>query len=53
MHGHYSVSGRFVSNIDGTDCSRQDIDVAKLFYRILKTFTTMETMTNAFQPMNG
>jgi len=50
---HYSERGmvfRFVSNIDGTDFAEavQDLDPAEtLFIVSSKTFTTLETMTNA------
>jgi len=50
---HYSersLSFRFVSNVDGTDFAEavQDIDAAEtLFIISSKTFTTIETMTNA------
>src|SRR3954468_3978811 len=50
---HYSqrdLDFRFVSNIDGTDFAEavQDIDPAEtLFIISSKTFTTLETMTNA------
>jgi len=50
---HYSHPGltfRFVSNIDGTDFSEatRDLDAAEtLFVIASKTFTTLETMTNA------
>jgi len=50
---HYSerdMSFRFVSNIDGTDFAEavRDLDhVATLFVVSSKTFTTLETMTNA------
>ena len=50
---HYSeraISFRFVSNIDGTDFAEavHDIDPAEtLFIISSKTFTTLETMTNA------
>ena len=50
---HYSDRGltfRFVSNIDGTDFAEatQDLDPARtLFIVSSKTFTTLETMTNA------
>jgi glucose-6-phosphate isomerase len=50
---HYSDRGmtfRFVSNIDGTDFSEavRDLDPAEtLFIVSSKTFTTLETMTNA------
>jgi glucose-6-phosphate isomerase len=50
---HYSdrsMSFRFVSNIDGTDLAEatRDIDPAEtLFIVSSKTFTTLETMTNA------
>jgi glucose-6-phosphate isomerase len=50
---HYSdrnLSFRFVSNIDGTDFveATQDVDPAEtLFIVSSKTFTTLETMTNA------
>ena len=50
---HYSDRGltfRFVSNVDGTDFAEatQDLDPAEtLFIVASKTFTTLETMTNA------
>ncbi len=50
---HYSeraITFRFVSNIDGTDFAEavQDLDPAEtLFIISSKTFTTLETMTNA------
>jgi glucose-6-phosphate isomerase len=50
---HYSERGmvfRFVSNIDGTDFAEatHDLDAAQtLFIVSSKTFTTLETMTNA------
>lgn len=50
---HYSQRGltfRFVSNVDGTDFAEavQDLDPAEtLFIVSSKTFTTLETMTNA------
>ena len=50
---HYSdraVSFRFVSNVDGTDLAEatRDLDPAEtLFIVSSKTFTTLETMTNA------
>jgi glucose-6-phosphate isomerase len=50
---HYSdraITFRFVSNIDGTDFAEavQDLDPAEtLFIVSSKTFTTLETMTNA------
>jgi len=50
---HYSDRGmqfRFVSNVDGTDFAEavQDLDAAEtLFIVSSKTFTTLETMTNA------
>ncbi len=50
---HYSARGmtfRFVSNIDGTDFveATRDLDAAEtLFIISSKTFTTLETMTNA------
>ena len=50
---HYSERGmtfRFVSNIDGTDFAEavRDLDPAEtLFIVASKTFTTLETMTNA------
>jgi glucose-6-phosphate isomerase len=50
---HYSDRGmtfRFVSNVDGTDFSEavRDLDPAEtLFLVASKTFTTLETMTNA------
>src|SRR5579872_5103844 len=45
-----SMTFRFVSNIDGTDFAEavQDLDAAEtLFIISSKTFTTLETMTNA------
>src|SRR5208337_2299760 len=50
---HYSeraMTFRFVSNIDGTDCAEavRDLDPSEtLFIVSSKTFTTLETMTNA------
>src|SRR6187455_1421289 len=50
---HYSdrsISFRFVSNVDGTDLveATRDLDPAEtLFIASSKTFTTLETMTNA------
>jgi glucose-6-phosphate isomerase len=50
---HYadsSLSFRFVSNVDGTDFAEavRDVDAAEtLFIVSSKTFTTLETMTNA------
>jgi glucose-6-phosphate isomerase len=50
---HYSeraMTFRFVSNVDGTDCAEavQDLAPAEtLFIISSKTFTTLETMTNA------
>ncbi len=50
---HYSARGlsfRFISNVDGTDFAEatQDLDPAEtLFIVASKTFTTLETMTNA------
>src|SRR5258707_634754 len=50
---HYSersMTFRFVSNVDGTDFAEavQDLDAAEtLFIDSSKTFTTLETMTNA------
>jgi glucose-6-phosphate isomerase len=50
---HYSdrkMTFRFVSNVDGTDFAEavQDLDAAEtLFVISSKTFTTLETMTNA------
>jgi glucose-6-phosphate isomerase len=51
---HYSdraMTFRFVSNVDGTDFAEavQDLDPAEtLFIDSSKTFTTLETMTNAY-----
>src|SRR6185295_1231990 len=45
-----SITFRFVSNIDGTDFAEavRDLDPAEtLFIASSKTFTTLETMTNA------
>src|SRR5262249_12674169 len=53
---HYSERGmtfRFVSNVDGTDFAEavQDLDPAEtLFIVSSKTFTTLETMTDAQTP---
>ena len=50
---HYSerdLTFRFVSNVDGTDFAEatRDLDPAEtLFIISSKTFTTLETMTNA------
>src|SRR5436853_6456846 len=50
---HYSardMAFRFVSNVDGTDFAEatRDLDPAEtLFIASSKTFTTLETMTNA------
>jgi glucose-6-phosphate isomerase len=50
---HYSrrdITFRFVSNVDGTDFAEatRDLDPAEtLFIVSSKTFTTLETMTNA------
>ena len=50
---HYServMNFRFVSNVDGTDCAEavRDLDPSEtLFIVSSKTFTTLETMTNA------
>ncbi len=50
---HYSdreIQFRFVSNVDGTDFSEATLDLAAdetLFIVSSKTFTTLETMTNA------
>src|SRR5271168_3351456 len=50
---HYSdraLTFRFVSNVDGTDFAEavRDLDAAEtLFIVSSKTFTTLETMTNA------
>ena len=55
---HYSdraLTFRFVSNIDGTDFAEavQDLDPAEtLFIVSSKTFTTLETMTNAHTARN-
>jgi glucose-6-phosphate isomerase len=48
--GDRSMNFRFVANVDGTDFSEatQDLDAAEtLFIISSKTFTTLETMTNA------
>jgi transaldolase len=53
---HYSqrdLTLRFVSNVDGTDFAEatQDLDPAQtLFIICSKTFTTLETLTNAHRP---
>jgi glucose-6-phosphate isomerase len=47
---HRSMTFRFVSNVDGTDFAEavEDLDPAEtLFIVSSKTFTTLETMTNA------
>ncbi len=55
---HYSLremTFRFVSNVDGTDFAEavQDLDPAEtLFIVSSKTFTTLETMTNAHSARN-
>ncbi len=55
---HYSeraLTFRFVSNVDGTDFAEavQDLDPAEtLFIISSKTFTTLETMTNAHSARN-
>jgi len=55
---HYSersMTFRFVSNVDGTDFAEavQDLDPAEtLFIVSSKTFTTLETMTNAHTARN-
>ncbi len=55
---HYSdpkINFRFVSNIDGTDLAEalRDLDPAEtLFIVSSKTFTTLETMTNAHSARN-
>src|SRR5579862_673132 len=55
---HYSersMTFRFVSNVDGTDFAEaaQDLDAAEtLFIISSKTFTTLETMTNAHTARN-
>jgi glucose-6-phosphate isomerase len=55
---HYSeraMTFRFVSNVDGTDFAEavQDLDPAEtLFIISSKTFTTLETMTNAHTARN-
>ncbi len=49
-HSQRSLGFRFVSNIDGTDFweATRDLDPAEtLFIIVSKTFTTLETMTNA------
>jgi glucose-6-phosphate isomerase len=49
-HSDRSLDLRFVSNIDGTDFweATRDLDPAEtLFVIVSKTFTTLETMTNA------
>ena len=56
---HYSdrsLTFRFVSNVDGTDFveATHDLDAAEtLFIVSSKTFTTLETMTNAAQRATG
>ena len=49
-YGHRAMTFRFVSNIDGTDFAEavHDLDPGEtLFIASSKTFTTLETMTNA------
>jgi glucose-6-phosphate isomerase len=49
-HSERSMTFRFVSNVDGTDFAEavRDLDPAEtLFIVASKTFTTLETMTNA------
>ena len=49
-YSHRELTMRFISNIDGTDFSEatRDLDPAEtLFIVSSKTFTTLETMTNA------
>jgi glucose-6-phosphate isomerase len=49
-HSERSLTFRFVSNVDGTDFAEavRDLDAAEtLFIVCSKTFTTLETMTNA------
>jgi glucose-6-phosphate isomerase len=49
-YSHREMSFRFVSNVDGTDFAEatRDLDPAEtLFVISSKTFTTLETMTNA------
>src|SRR5271166_721758 len=49
-YAHRSMTFRFVSNVDGTDFAEavHDLDAAEtLFIISSKTFTTLETMTNA------
>jgi glucose-6-phosphate isomerase len=49
-HSDRNLILRFVSNIDGTDCAEatRDLDPAEtLFVVCSKTFTTLETLTNA------
>jgi glucose-6-phosphate isomerase len=49
-YGERSMTFRFVSNVDGTDLAEatRDLDPAEtLFVVCSKTFTTVETMTNA------
>src|SRR6202022_728576 len=51
-----AMSFRFVSNVDGTDFAEavRDLDPAEtLFIVSSKTFTTLETMTNAHTPRAG
>ena len=56
---HYSdreMTFRFVSNVDSTDLveATRDLDPAEtLFIVSSKTFTTLETMTNANRPRRG
>jgi glucose-6-phosphate isomerase len=49
-YGEHAMTFRFVSNVDGTDFAEavRDLDPAEtLFIVSSKTFTTLETMTNA------
>ena len=50
FYSERAMNFRFVSNIDGTDCAEavRDLDASEtLFIISSKTFTTLETMTNA------
>jgi glucose-6-phosphate isomerase len=50
-HSERSLTFRFVSNVDGTDFAEavRDLDPSEtLFIASSKTFTTLETMTNAY-----
>ena len=56
QYSERNMTFRFVSNIDATDFAEaiRDLDPAEtLFIVSSKTFTTLETMTNAQPPATG